>query len=106
MTSITFIQSDGSQCTVEANDGDSVMKVAVNNGVSGIDGDCGGVCACATCHVYVDEEWTVGAGGRTATEVDMLDMAADVRSNSRLACQILVSKELDGLVVHLPTAQY
>lgn len=106
MANITFIQPDGSQSTVDAPNGDSLMKVAVTNGVSGIDGDCGGVCACATCHVYVDQQWTSRVGSRTATEADMLEMAADVQANSRLACQISVTDKLDGLVVRMPTAQY
>jgi ferredoxin, 2Fe-2S len=106
MTSITFIQADGTQAEVKAQNGQSLMEIAVNNGIPGIDGDCGGVCACATCHVYVDPQWVGRAGSRTPTEVDMLEMAADVEPNSRLACQISVTEELDGLIVRMPTAQY
>ncbi len=82
------------------------MESATQNGIPGIDGDCGGVCACATCHVYVDREWLAATGERTETETDMLELAADVEENSRLACQIKVSEGLDGLIVRTPLSQF
>lgn len=106
MTRVNFIQHDGTQYHVEAEDGFSVMEVAIGNSVSGIDGDCGGVCACATCHVYVDEEWMAKLGERTATEIDMLELASSVTERSRLACQIKVDPALEGLTVHLPENQH
>jgi len=106
MTRVTFIQHDGSSHEVEAEDGFSLMETAINNNVSGIDGDCGGVCACATCHIYVDEAWLAKLGERTATEIDMLELAADVTERSRLACQITVEETLEGLTVHLPESQH
>ena len=91
---------------VEVPDGTSVMEGAVRNGVPGIDGDCGGACACATCHVYVDEAWREATGKPSAMEESMLDFAEEVEPNSRLSCQIRVSDALDGLVVRLPENQH
>jgi 2Fe-2S ferredoxin len=82
------------------------MEGAVKNNVPGIDADCGGACACATCHVYVDEAWLTMTGGRTATEESMLEFAEGVEPNSRLACQIKVSEPLNGLVVRMPESQH
>jgi 2Fe-2S ferredoxin len=84
----------------------SVMEVAVQNQVEGIDADCGGACACATCHVYVAEPWMEVVGDRNQMENDMLEFAVDVRGNSRLACQVRVSEELHGLVVTVPEKQF
>ena len=81
------------------------MENAVRNSVPGIEAECGGACACATCHVYVDDEWTEKVGGPDVMEEDMLDFAYDMRPNSRLSCQIRVTSELDGLVVHVPEQQ-
>lgn len=106
MPKIHFIEHGGREHSVDVDAGLSVMESAVRNGIPGIDGDCGGVCACATCHVYVDSRWMAAAGDRTETESDMLELAADVEPNSRLACQIAVTDALDGLVVRLPLAQY
>ena len=105
MTKIIFIEHDGTEHTVEAVDGLSVMENAIRNMVPGIDADCGGACACATCHVYVDEAFEDKAGERSSMEQSMLDFASDVKANSRLSCQIKVSSELDGLVVRLPVQQ-
>lgn len=105
MTKIIFIEHDGTEHTVEAVDGLSVMENAIRNMVPGIDADCGGACACATCHVYVDEAFEAKAGERSSMEQSMLDFASDVKANSRLSCQIKVSSELDGLVVRLPVQQ-
>ena len=105
MTTLTFIAFDGTEFEVEAENGSTVMENGVRNGVPGIEAECGGACACATCHVYVDEEWTDVVGPPEAMEEDMLDFAYDVRPNSRLSCQIKVRDELDGLVVRVPARQ-
>lgn len=105
MTKITFIEHDGTAHTVEAVNGLTVMETAIRNMVPGIDADCGGACACATCHVYVDEAWQDRTGERSSMEQSMLDFASDVEANSRLSCQIKVSEALDGLVVRLPEQQ-
>ncbi len=106
MAKITFIQDDGSQQTVEAENGMTVMESAVKNMVPGIDADCGGACACATCHVYVEPDWLEATGAREEMEEDMLDFAFDVRDNSRLSCQIKVVAELNGLTVKVPEKQF
>ena len=106
MAKITFIQPDGSQQTVEAATGTTVMEAAKLNLISGIEAECGGACACATCHVYVDEGFKDKVGKMAATEEDMLDFAFDVRDNSRLSCQIKVTDALDGLVVRVPAKQF
>ena len=106
MAKITFIQDDGNQQTVDAEDGMTVMESAVKNMVPGIDADCGGACACATCHVYVEPDWLEATGEREEMEEDMLDFAFDVRDNSRLSCQIKVSPALDGLTVRVPEKQF
>ncbi len=103
MTTITFIQHDGRETNIaDVKAGVSVMEVAVKNAVPGIDGDCGGACACATCHVYVSPEWTAAVGGRNENEQSMLEFAEGVQDNSRLACQVILTPELDGLVVLVP----
>lgn len=102
MMSITFITADGRKFDVKAGIGSSVMEVAVRNGVPGIEADCGGACACATCHVYVDPEWMDRAGGRPEMENEIIEIAHDVRANSRLSCQIQVTSALDGLILHVP----
>ena len=106
MARITFIQNDGTERVVEAEPGMTVMEAAVKNSIPGIAAECGGACACATCHVYVE---TLGAR-RPATpeqmEEDMLDFAFDVRPSSRLSCQIKVTDALDGLVVRIPDKQF
>ena len=106
MAKITFIEFNGTPHEVEATNGMSVMESAVKNMVPGIDADCGGACACATCHVYVEPEWLEAVGERNEMEEDMLDFAFDVRDNSRLSCQIKVSDTLDGLVVKVPEKQF
>lgn len=104
MTSITFIDKTGAARAIDAAEGRSLMDVAVENGIQGIVGECGGALLCATCHVYVE---TVPAnaslGERGDMEEDMLDLAqAEVKPSSRLCCQIVVKPELDGLVVRVP----
>ena len=106
MAKITFIQHDGKEQTVDGTPGMSVMETAVKNMVPGIDADCGGACACATCHVYVESEWLEKTGNRSTMEEDMLDFAFDVRDNSRLSCQIKVTDALDGLRVKVPEKQF
>ena len=106
MAKITYIEFDGTVHTVEVKTGLSVMEGAGKNNVPGIDADCGGACACATCHVYVDEVWREKTGEASAMEESMLDFADEVQPNSRLSCQIRVTDTLDGLVVRLPEAQH
>ena len=106
MGSFTFIAHDGSVRRLEVSDGTSLMHAAVANGITGIVAECGGSQMCATCHVYVAPEWLDKLAPMQATEDAMLDSAASERKeNSRLSCQILMSSELDGLVVHLPERQ-
>ena len=105
MPKITFIEHNGTEHVVDAEEGASVMESAVNNTVPGIDADCGGACACATCHVYVDEAWKDKVGNPEAMEESMLDFAYEPKENSRLSCQITVTAALNGLVVRLPEFQ-
>jgi 2Fe-2S ferredoxin len=105
MVKITYIDAEGTARSVEAEEGSTVMENAVRNGIPGIEAECGGACACATCHVYVEEEWRAATGEPEPMEEDMLDFASDVRPNSRLSCQIRVRPELDGLVVRTPARQ-
>ena len=105
MAKITYIDSEGARYEVEAENGSTVMENAIRNGVPGIEAECGGACACATCHVYVDEAFKEIVGEPEPMEEDMLDFAYDVRPNSRLSCQIRVRDELDGLVVTVPERQ-
>jgi len=105
MAKITYVAFNGREHVVEVKSGLSVMEGAVRNNVPGIDADCGGACACATCHVYIDEAWRAKIGEPSAMEESMLDFAEAVEPNSRLSCQIRVSDTLDGLIVHLPVSQ-
>ncbi|HXE89323.1 MAG TPA: 2Fe-2S iron-sulfur cluster-binding protein [Hyphomicrobiaceae bacterium] len=105
MPKITYIEHDGTTRTVEAEVGATVMETALKNDVPGIVAECGGSCTCATCLVHVDEAWTGKVGTRSDEEEDQLDNAFDVRPSSRLSCQITVSDELDGLIVHTPSYQ-
>ena len=105
MPKITYIEHNGTEHVVDAEDGVSVMEAAVKNMVPGIDADCGGACACATCHVYVDEAWREKTGKPEAMEESMLDFAYEPNETSRLSCQIKISADLDGLVVRLPEFQ-
>jgi 2Fe-2S ferredoxin len=106
MAKITYIAADGSARTLDVPDGESLMEAAVANGVAGIDGDCGGNCACATCHVHVDAAWTAAAGEKSDMEAAMLDFAEGVTADSRLACQIIASPALDGMIVRTPLSQH
>lgn len=106
MTKIIYIAHDGTERTVEAKNGESVMEAAVKNAIPGIDADCGGACACATCHVYVDETFLALTGKQEEMEKSMLDFAENVRPNSRLSCQIKVTDALEGLRVSTPESQH
>ena len=106
MAKIKFIQPDGTTQEVDAENGLTVMEAAKLNDVPGIEAECGGACACATCHVYVDEAWRDKVGTRESMEEDMLDFAFNVRDESRLCCQITISDALDGLVVRVPEKQF
>lgn len=108
MPSVTYIEANGASHVVDVPEGENVMHGAVYNGVEGIVGECGGGLACATCHCYVDAAWAAKAGGPSSQdETDMLEStAAEVRPESRLSCQIVMTADLDGLVVHLPEKQY
>jgi 2Fe-2S ferredoxin len=105
MPKITFIDHGGTARSVEAEAGSTVMEAAIRNSIPGIEAECGGACACATCHVYVADDWTGIVGKPAPMEEDMLDFAFDVRATSRLSCQIRVSAELDGLTVTTPAKQ-
>ena len=105
MPKITYIESNGTEHAVDADNGATVMEAAIRNMVPGIEAECGGALACATCHVYVDDAWIEKTGEASTMEEDMLDFAYDVRPTSRLSCQIRVSDELDGLVVRVPERQ-
>lgn len=106
MAKITYIENDGTEHTIEAKPGQSVMEGAVKNNIPGIDADCGGACACATCHVYVDDAWAEKTGKASVMEESMLDFANDLQPTSRLSCQIIVSDALDGLIVRMPENQH
>jgi len=105
MAKITFIDAAGASRTADAQIGSTVMETALRGSIPGIEAECGGACACATCHVYVAPEWTAVVGKPSQMEEDMLDFASDVRPNSRLSCQIKVTSQLDGLVVTTPAKQ-
>jgi len=105
MPKITYVENNGNSQTIEVSNGLSVMEGAVQNDIPGIDADCGGGMACATCHVYVKEEWFDKLPKKEDGEEDMLDMAFEPKQNSRLSCQVLVSDELDGLIVSIPSKQ-
>lgn len=106
MPKVTYVAIDGSRCTIDATVGNSVMSAAVRNGVPGIIGECGGNMSCATCHVYVGEDFAVSVGPPGDLEDAMLDLAvSDRRSTSRLSCQIEVTEALDGLIVATPEDQ-
>ena len=106
MPKVTFIAHNGSRHEVQAPSGLSLMRAAIDNNVPGIDGDCGGQCACATCHVFVEAPWATLTGPRTDREDEMLNFAAELRDSSRLACQIELGDAHDGLVVSMPEGQH
>lgn len=106
MTRVTFITHDGEQHDVDAEDGQSLMTAAIENDIAGIDADCGGSCACATCHVFVESAWAGKTGEQSEMEQSMLEFAENLQDNSRLSCQISISPELEGLTVRLPENQH
>jgi 2Fe-2S ferredoxin len=105
MAKIIYIEANGKELAVELESGASVMEGAKRNGIAGIEADCGGACQCATCHVYVDPAWQSRVGVRAELESAMLEFAEGVQPNSRLACQIEVTAELEGLVVRIPASE-
>ena len=105
MPKITYKDKDGNSKTIEIEKGLTVMEGAIQNDIPGIDADCGGSMACSTCHVYVEEKWFDKLPKAEDAEVDMIDMAYDPKKNSRLSCQLIISKELDGLIVTTPKKQ-
>ena len=105
MPKITYIEHNGKTHNVEVPNELSVMEGAIQNNIPGIDADCGGACACATCHIYVDEKWFNKLPSKSEAEQDMLDMAIEPNKFSRLGCQITVNDDLDGMVVIMPSKQ-
>ena len=105
MAKITYKEFEGSSKTIEVENGLSVMEGAIQNDIPGIDADCGGSMACATCHVYVKERWINKLPKAEEAEVDMIDMAYEPKKNSRLSCQLIVSDELEGLIITTPAKQ-
>ena len=105
MPKITYQDNQGNSKTIEVENGLTVMEGAIQNDIPEIDADCGGSMACATCHVYVQDEWFDKLPTKEDGEEDMLDMAFEPKQNSRLSCQLVVSDELDGLVVNIPSKQ-
>ena len=106
MGRVTYIEHDGTEHVIAVEDGVSIMEAAVQNGVPGIDADCGGQCACATCHVHVDGAWLDQAGVAGEMEDELLNLAPERDEASRLSCQITMSPALDGLVVRIPESQH
>ncbi len=106
MPKITYIEHSGKEHTVDVPEGQSVMEGAIKNAIPGIDADCGGACACATCHVYVDPAFFERTGTPSSMEQSMLDFANEVEDTSRLSCQIKVTSALDGLIVRMPKSQH
>ena len=106
MPKITYVTFEGREFVVDAAEGLSLMEAAVKNAVPGIEADCGGACACATCHVYVDEPWLGRLADPTTVENAMLEFVEAAEVNSRLACQLSLTQDLDGLVVRLPKSQH
>ncbi|MFL2889493.1 MAG: 2Fe-2S iron-sulfur cluster-binding protein [Pelagibacteraceae bacterium] len=105
MPKITYIDNLKNSKTINVENGLSVMEGAIQNNISGIDADCGGSMACATCHIYVEEKWLNKIPKAEEAEVDMIDMAFEPKKNSRLSCQIIITDELDGLTVTTPEKQ-
>lgn len=105
MAKITYIENNGKSHSVDVAEGLTVMEGAVQNNIPGIDADCGGGMACATCHVYVKDEWFDKINKKSEGEDDMIDQAYEPKKSSRLSCQIQVSSDIDGLEVHLPGKQ-
>ncbi len=106
MVTVTFIEADGEETELEVQDGWTLMQAAVANGVDGIEAECGGSCCCATCHCYIDDEYAAKLNDANETELEMLEeVVSERKPNSRLACQVTVTAEMDGMKVSLPEAQ-
>lgn len=105
MAKITYITHDGNEHSIDADNGTTVMENAVRNSIPGIEAECGGACACATCHIYIDKDWVDVVGKPEAIEEDMLDFAYEMKPESRLSCQVTVSDKLDGLIIRIPEKQ-
>ncbi|GAA4115798.1 2Fe-2S iron-sulfur cluster-binding protein [Nocardioides fonticola] len=105
MATVTFVESDGTSHEADLVEGESLMQIATGSAIPGIDGDCGGEAACGTCHVIVSDEWVTTTGKATPVETQMLDMSPECSPNSRLACQIVAAKAMDGLTLRLPEFQ-
>jgi 2Fe-2S ferredoxin len=105
MAQVTFINFDGKEYVLDVENGVNLMQAAIDNGVPGILGDCGGGCACATCHVFIDPAWAEKSGKPSELEADLLDGLMEPQPTSRLSCQVVVSDALDGIVVRLPKSQ-
>lgn len=105
MVNIIFKQQNGIQQIVDIPEGLSIMEAAIKHSIDGIDADCGGGCSCATCHVYIDADFTDKTGQASSAEEDMLDFAFDVRANSRLSCQIRVTNDMNNIIIHVPGKQ-
>lgn len=106
MPSVTYIEANGNQQEINVQIGTTLMQAAVDNMVEGIVAECGGSCSCATCHCYIEESWVDKVDAASEMENDLLTCVAEPKGNSRLSCQVVVTSELDGLVVHLPTTQF
>jgi 2Fe-2S ferredoxin len=106
MPEITFILDDGTEQTVEANSGSTVMQAAIDNGIEAMVAECGGACACATCHCYIEQPWQDKVNPASQMETDMLDCAVEPNEYSRLGCQVTLTDELNGIAVKLPASQY
>lgn len=105
MTKITFLEADGSKVEADAKPGMSVMQVAVHAGIAAIAAECGGACACGTCHCYVDKDWASKLPAASEDEADMIEFVIDPQETSRLSCQIEVTEDMDGLIIHVPASQ-
>lgn len=105
MAKLTCVQIDGQEHLVDVAPGTSVMQAIMSNGVPGLLAECGGNCSCATCHVYIDDRWLDKVPGKSDVEDSMLEGAREMQPNSRLSCQIIVTENLDGLIVHVPKTQ-
>ncbi|MGV6806859.1 MAG: 2Fe-2S iron-sulfur cluster-binding protein [bacterium] len=106
MPVVNFVDHDGNQFEANVEAGTSIMNAAIDNGIDGILAECGGACSCATCHCYIDDAWFEKVGPASELEQEMLDCAVEPKETSRLGCQVPVTDELDGIVVHLPESQY
>jgi ferredoxin, 2Fe-2S len=105
MVKITFIEADGSEHAVDGKPGNSLMETAIHNGIRGLLAECGGACSCATCHIYIGARWLSAVGEPGPVEQDMLEMVIDRTECSRLACQVIVTEDHDGLVARMPASQ-